>query len=157
MNNYTPSAVAMLTDFFTTDTIEQTAQRMGFVKRASKITGKSLRRNFTPSSVTCPGGASPRCALLRAPAARWGHRQRREREASAGGGVRPGSGAKMPCICPIRSTRRWQASCQWVEARTNHSHGCEPLLLPVSHPNPSGGSTAGRPKKVVVCATACFL
>ena len=40
MNNYTPSAVAMLTDFFTTDTIEQTAQRTGFVKRASKITGK---------------------------------------------------------------------------------------------------------------------
>jgi len=30
----------MLTEFFTTDTIEQTARRSGFVKRTSKITGK---------------------------------------------------------------------------------------------------------------------
>lgn len=40
MTHYTPSAVAMLTTFFTTDTIEQTARRTGFVKRTSKITGK---------------------------------------------------------------------------------------------------------------------
>jgi hypothetical protein len=40
MNHYTPSAVTMLTAFFATDTIEQTARRTGFVKRTSKITGK---------------------------------------------------------------------------------------------------------------------
>jgi hypothetical protein len=40
MTHYTPSAVAMLTAFFATDTIEQTAQRTGFVKRRSKISGK---------------------------------------------------------------------------------------------------------------------
>ena len=40
MTHYTPSAIAMLTAFFTTDTIEQTARRTGFVKRRSKITGK---------------------------------------------------------------------------------------------------------------------
>ena len=32
----------------------------------------------------------------------------------------------------------------WVEARTNQSHGCAPFLLPVSHPNPSGGSTSAK-------------
>jgi len=40
MSDYTASALAMLTEFFTTDTIEQTARRSGFVKRTSKITGK---------------------------------------------------------------------------------------------------------------------
>jgi hypothetical protein len=36
----TRSAVSMLTDFFASDDIEATARRTGFVKRASKITGK---------------------------------------------------------------------------------------------------------------------
>jgi hypothetical protein len=36
----TRDAVAMLTDFFTSDDIEATARRTGFVQRASKITGK---------------------------------------------------------------------------------------------------------------------
>ena len=40
MADYTPSALAMLTEFFTTETIEHTARRTGFVKRTSKITGK---------------------------------------------------------------------------------------------------------------------
>jgi Transposase DDE domain len=40
MSDYSASALAMLTEFFTTDTIEQTARRHGFVKRTSKITGK---------------------------------------------------------------------------------------------------------------------
>jgi hypothetical protein len=34
------SAVSMLTEFFASDDIEATARRTGFVKRASKITGK---------------------------------------------------------------------------------------------------------------------
>jgi Transposase DDE domain len=36
----TPSALAMLTEFFASDDIEHTARRTGFVKRTSKITGK---------------------------------------------------------------------------------------------------------------------
>jgi hypothetical protein len=40
MPEYTPSALAMLTKFFASDDIEHTARRTGFVKRASKITGK---------------------------------------------------------------------------------------------------------------------
>jgi hypothetical protein len=36
----TRSAVSMLTDFFTSDDIEATARRTGFVQRASKVTGK---------------------------------------------------------------------------------------------------------------------
>lgn len=40
MNDYNPSAMSMLTEFLTTDIIEQTARRTGFVRRASKITGK---------------------------------------------------------------------------------------------------------------------
>ena len=40
MPEYTPSALAMLTEFFASDDIEHTARRTGFVKRASKITGK---------------------------------------------------------------------------------------------------------------------
>jgi Transposase DDE domain len=40
MTAYTRSAVSMLTDFFASDDIEYTARRTGFVKRASKITGK---------------------------------------------------------------------------------------------------------------------
>jgi hypothetical protein len=40
MPEYTPSALAMLTEFFASDDIERTARRTGFVKRASKITGK---------------------------------------------------------------------------------------------------------------------
>ncbi len=40
MTDYTPSALALLTEFFTSERIEQTARRTGFVKRTSKITGK---------------------------------------------------------------------------------------------------------------------
>ena len=40
MTACTRSAVAMLTDFFSSDDIEATARRTGFVKRASKMTGK---------------------------------------------------------------------------------------------------------------------
>src|ERR671925_1882508 len=40
MTASTHSAVSMLTDFFASDDIEATARRTGFVKRASKITGK---------------------------------------------------------------------------------------------------------------------
>lgn len=40
MSDYNPNALAVLSEFLTTDTIEQTARRTGFVKRASKITGK---------------------------------------------------------------------------------------------------------------------
>src|SRR5688572_18647141 len=36
----TRSALAMFTDFFASDDIEATARRTGFVKRASKLTGK---------------------------------------------------------------------------------------------------------------------
>jgi len=36
----TPHALSMLTAFFSSDAIETTARRTGFVKRASKITGK---------------------------------------------------------------------------------------------------------------------
>ena len=40
MTTCTRSAVSMLTDFFSSDDIEAAARRTGFVKRASKITGK---------------------------------------------------------------------------------------------------------------------
>jgi DDE family transposase len=40
MTACTRSALALLTDFFSSDDIEATARRTGFVKRASKITGK---------------------------------------------------------------------------------------------------------------------
>src|SRR5215470_11346694 len=40
MTACTRSAVAMLTDFFSSDDIEATARRTGFVKRTAKITGK---------------------------------------------------------------------------------------------------------------------
>jgi hypothetical protein len=40
MTACTRSALAMLTDFFSSDDIEATARRTGFVKRASKMTGK---------------------------------------------------------------------------------------------------------------------
>ena len=40
MAEYTPSALAMFTECFAADDIEHTARRTGFVKRASKITGK---------------------------------------------------------------------------------------------------------------------
>ena len=40
MAEYTQSALSMLTTFFASEDIEQTARRTGFVKRASKITGK---------------------------------------------------------------------------------------------------------------------
>ena len=40
MTACTRSALAMLTDFFASDDIEAAARRTGFVKRASKITGK---------------------------------------------------------------------------------------------------------------------
>ena len=40
MPEYTSSVLAMLTEFFSSDAIETTARQTGFVKRASKITGK---------------------------------------------------------------------------------------------------------------------
>lgn len=40
MSDYSPNALAILTEFFTSETIEQIARRTGFVKRTSKITGK---------------------------------------------------------------------------------------------------------------------
>lgn len=40
MPEYTPSVLAMLTEFFASDAIETTARQTGFVQRASKITGK---------------------------------------------------------------------------------------------------------------------
>ncbi len=40
MTTCTRSAVSMLTDFFASDDIEAAARRTGFVKRASKLTGK---------------------------------------------------------------------------------------------------------------------
>ena len=40
MSEYTPNALSMLTAFFSSNEIETTARRTGFVKRASKITGK---------------------------------------------------------------------------------------------------------------------
>ena len=40
MKDYSPNALSMLTEFFTSDTIEQTARRTGFVRRRSTITGK---------------------------------------------------------------------------------------------------------------------
>ena len=40
MTACTRSAVSMFTDFFSSDDIEATARRTGFVKRASQITGK---------------------------------------------------------------------------------------------------------------------
>jgi hypothetical protein len=42
MKDYSPNALSMLTEFFTSDTIEQTARRTGFVRRKSKITGKTF-------------------------------------------------------------------------------------------------------------------
>ena len=39
MPEYTPSVLAMLTEFFASDAIETTARQTGFVQRASKITG----------------------------------------------------------------------------------------------------------------------
>ena len=38
MKDYSPNALSMLTEFFTSDIIEQTARRTGFVRRRSKIT-----------------------------------------------------------------------------------------------------------------------
>ena len=32
----------------------------------------------------------------------------------------------------------------WVEGGTNQTHGYEPFSLPVSHPNPTGGSTSAK-------------
>src|SRR5262249_61607890 len=40
MTTGTHSALSMLTDFFSSDDIEATARRAGFVERASKLTGK---------------------------------------------------------------------------------------------------------------------
>src|SRR5438105_4504884 len=40
MTACTRSAIAMFPDFFSSDDIEATARRTGFVKRASQITGK---------------------------------------------------------------------------------------------------------------------
>ena len=41
MKDYSPNAVSMLTELFTSETIEQTARRTRFVRRRSKITGKA--------------------------------------------------------------------------------------------------------------------
>ena len=40
MAEYTPNTLSMLTAFFSSEAIETTARHTGFVKRASKITGK---------------------------------------------------------------------------------------------------------------------
>jgi hypothetical protein len=40
MKDYSPNALSMLTEFFTSDLIDQTARRTGFVRRRSKMTGK---------------------------------------------------------------------------------------------------------------------
>jgi hypothetical protein len=40
MKDYSPNALSMLTEFFTSDIIDQTARRTGFVRRRSKMTGK---------------------------------------------------------------------------------------------------------------------
>ena len=40
MKDYSPNALSMLTEFFTSDSIDQTARRTGFVRRRSKMTGK---------------------------------------------------------------------------------------------------------------------
>ncbi len=42
------------------------------------------------------------------------------------------------------ATSTWGGQMSWVEARTNHTHGCAPFGLPVSHPNPHGGSTSAK-------------
>jgi hypothetical protein len=42
MTTCTHSTLSMLTDFFSSDDIEAAARRTGFVKRASKLTGKLL-------------------------------------------------------------------------------------------------------------------
>src|SRR5439155_26097666 len=56
MTASTRSAVSMLTDFFASDDIEATARRSGFVKRASKITGKI----FLETIASLPGfGIAP--------------------------------------------------------------------------------------------------
>ena len=52
MAEHVLSSLTMLTEFFTAEHIEATARRTGFVKRASKITGKlflalALQRHLT--------------------------------------------------------------------------------------------------------------
>jgi hypothetical protein len=42
MKDCSPNAMSMLTEFFTSDAIEQTARRTRFVRRRSKITGKAF-------------------------------------------------------------------------------------------------------------------
>ncbi len=42
------------------------------------------------------------------------------------------------------STSTWGGHLSWVEVRTNHTHGCAPWCLPVSHPNPRGGSPSAK-------------
>ena len=42
------------------------------------------------------------------------------------------------------ATSTWAGQLSWVEARTNQTHGCKPLHLPVSHLNPTRGSTAAK-------------
>jgi hypothetical protein len=37
MKDYSPNALSMLTEFFTSDTIEQTARRTGFVRRKEVV------------------------------------------------------------------------------------------------------------------------
>jgi hypothetical protein len=50
------------------------------------------------------------CGPLRVAAARWARSHRRGRGVAAGGGVRPGGGAKRPFILPICSPRKWWTS-----------------------------------------------
>jgi hypothetical protein len=47
MKDYSPNALSMLTEFFTSDIIDQTARRTGFVRRRSKITAKVFLASVT--------------------------------------------------------------------------------------------------------------
>ena len=69
MAEYTSSAVSMFTDVFSSEDIERTARRTGFVKRASPIPGKLFL-----ALVTCGGGSEAQTTLapLAAKVAQWG-------------------------------------------------------------------------------------
>ena len=43
-----------------------------------------------------------------------------------------------------RLNHAWVGQLSWGEARTHQSHGCAPSFLPVSHRNPTGGSTSAK-------------
>jgi Transposase DDE domain len=65
----TRSAVSMVTDFFTSDDIEATARRTGFVQRASKVTGKRVLALVTFGAWS---EAKTSLAPLAAKASQWG-------------------------------------------------------------------------------------